>query len=153
METFYIIILAAHNLLRWVIIALAGYTLFRVYKGWIQKTDWGIKDQKAGTFFTISLDMQLLLGLLLYFVLSPLTKSFFQNIGDAMSNDILRFFGLEHFLLMVIAIALSHYTNSLAKKEMDSQKKFKQTSILFTIVILLILAAIPWSTRPLLPTL
>jgi hypothetical protein len=73
--------------------------------------------------------------------------------GDAMSNDILRFFGLEHFLLMVIAIALSHYTNSLAKKEMDSQKKFKQTSILFTIVILLILAAIPWSTRPLLPTL
>lgn len=153
MDTFYVIILAVHNLLRWIIVGLAIYVLYRMFSGWLQNKTWETSDQKAGTFFTISLDTQLLVGLLLYFVFSPLTKAFFQDFGGAMSNDVLRFFGLEHFLIMIIAIILAHYTNSFTKKELPDQKKFKTAAILFVLVVLLILAGIPWSTRPLIPML
>ena len=151
MNTLYTIFLAAHNILRWIILLLAINLLVRMSIGWIKKTPWKTADQKAGTYFTISMDTQLLLGLALYFVLSPLTKGVFQDFGAAMSNDILRFFGVEHFLIMVIAIALAHYTNSFTKKDLPDEKKFKRATILYAIVILLIIAGIPWSTRPLIP--
>lgn len=151
METSKIIFIAIHNLLRWVILGLGLVTLFRMYKGWLTKKRWNPFDQKIGMFFTMALDVQLLVGLLLYFVFSDLTKVAFTDIGAAMSNTTLRFFTVEHVLFMVIAIITAHIGNSIGKNETNDTKIYKKLSLAFSISIIFIVLAIPWTTRPLLP--
>jgi len=145
------IILAAHNILRWVIVILAVYALIRLVLGWVQKEAWNQSDLKSVSFFTIALDIQLLLGLLLYFVFSDLTKAAFSDFGAAMSNQVLRFFTVEHGLLMVIAITAAHVANAFGKKDLPDAKKFQRVTLLLGFAVMLIVAGIPWTSRPLLP--
>ena len=56
-----------HSVLRYVIILLFIYTIFRCVNGMKGKNEFGNADKKAGLFLTIALDIQLLLGLFLYF--------------------------------------------------------------------------------------
>lgn len=153
MDSIYPVILAIHNILRWIVAGFAIYTLFLVYTNLFGSKTWNGKISKASTFFTISLDTQLLIGLLLYFVFSPLSKAFFQDIGAGMSNATLRFFGMEHFLIMLIAIVFAHLGSAVRKKDLSDEKKLQRAAIFFTISIILILAGIPWASRPLLPGL
>ena len=94
-------ILAVHNILRWIVLILLVIALVRAFWGWFGKREWTPTDRKVGMFYSVSLDIQLLLGLLLYFVLSPITKIAFSDFGAAMANTDLRFFVLDHVLMMV----------------------------------------------------
>ena len=145
------IILATHNLLRWVIVILAVYALVRLILGWVQNRNWVQPDQKAVTFFTIALDIQLLVGLLLYFVFSDLIKAAFSDFGAAMSNQVLRFFTVEHSLLMVFAVIIAHVANAAGKKDLTDAKKFQRVTLLLGLAVVLIIAGVPWASRPLLP--
>jgi len=69
-----------------------------------------------GLFFMITLDLQLLLGLVLYFVLSPFTTQALNDFGAAMRNAPLRFFAVEHVTLMLAAVILVHVGRVLARK-------------------------------------
>ena len=57
-----------HNLTRWLVVAAAVYALARAVWGWLGKRKWEKGDHTAGILFTSMMDLQLLLGLLLYFV-------------------------------------------------------------------------------------
>ncbi|MBX7234631.1 MAG: hypothetical protein K1X65_09625 [Caldilineales bacterium] len=140
----YDFLLTLHSLLRWVVVIAAVLAVVRGFLGWSGKRPWSGLDDRLGLIFTISLDVQVLLGLLLYFVLSPITRAALSNLSAAMSNDVTRFFLAEHFPLMLIAVVLAHIGRSRARKAADNQKKFRQTAIWFGIALLLILAAIPW---------
>lgn len=94
------------------------------------------------------LDIQMLVGLILYFFLSPLTTAAFKNFGAAMSNPILRFFAIEHILYMIVAVALGHVGRTLAKKATEAVAKHRISAILYGLAVVVILLAIPWS-RPL----
>ena len=142
-------ILGTHNILRWVIVLLAIYALFRLITGWVSKKSWTLKDQKSVTYLVISLDLQLIFGLLLYFVFSDITKAAFADFGSAMSNQVLRFFTLEHSLMMAAGIVLVHLANTVGKKNLPDQKKWTRVTIMIGVALLLILAGIPWK-RPLL---
>lgn len=140
----YDFLLTLHSLLRWVVVIAAVLAVVRGFLGWSGNRPWSGLDDRLGLIFTISLDVQVLLGLLLYFVLSPITRAALSNLSAAMSNDVTRFFLAEHFPLMLIAVVLAHSGRSQARKAADNQKKFRQTAIWFGIALLLILAAIPW---------
>ena len=144
------IILGIHNILRWVIVIAAAFSLFRMVSGLIKKTTWSALDSKSGLIFTIALDLQLLLGLILYFIFSPLVKSFFANFSAAMAESSLRYWGVEHFLMMLLAVVFGHLGSALAKKQVLDQKKYQYGAIFFAITILFLLTGIPWF-RPLLP--
>ena len=148
----YEIFLAAHNLLRWIAFALVLLAAINYILGWAQKREWNETDRKLGLFATISLDVQLLLGLLLYFVYSPLTKSALQDFGAAMGITDLRFYAVEHALFMVLAVILAHVGSALAKKAAEPKAKFMRLAIFFGLALLLVLAGIPWG-RPLFPGL
>lgn len=151
MATAKTITLIIHSLLRWAIVLAALYAIFRLYQGWFRKRSWQPADRKAVMVFTILLDIQLLVGLLLYFVFSDLIKAAFANMAAAMGNQLLRFFTIEHTLMMVFAIALGHVAGAIGKKNIPDLDKFKRIAILITFAFLLILAGIPWTTRPLIP--
>ena len=151
MATAKIITLFIHNLLRWAIVISSVYTLFILFKGWIKNQAWQDAHRKALMIFTMLLDTQLLLGLLLYFVFSDLTKAAFADFSAAMGNQILRFFTVEHSLLMVLAIVIGHIASAVGKKDLPDLDKFKRTAILTAIAFFLLIGGIPWTIRPLIP--
>lgn len=148
----YPIILALHNIFRWVVVITAILALVRAYRGWLSKGDWSSADRRAGVFFSIAMDIQLLLGLLLYIFFSPITRAAFSNFGAAMSDPGARFFTLEHFLYMFLAVVFAHLGNSFAKKAAQPVDMHRRAVIWYTLAVLAILLGMPWM-RPLLPGL
>jgi hypothetical protein len=90
------------------------------------------------------MDIQFLIGIILYAFVSPLTKAAFSDFGAAMKNPALRFYAVEHILLMVIALVLVHIGRSKSKKAIAPWKKHRAAAIYYGIALVLILAGIPW---------
>jgi hypothetical protein len=107
--------------------------------GMTSKKEFTPKDRKIAILGLIGTHMQLLVGLILYFV-SPLG---FESLGK-MSDKALRLTSLEHPLLNLIAIALITIGWVKHKKLTTSESKFKTFSIYYGLGLLLILSRIPW---------
>lgn len=148
----YAFFLAFHNIVRWVALILAIVATVTAFLGWFGKRQWSERDRKIGSYFAISMDIQLLLGLILYFVLSPLTRTALADFGAAMGVSDLRFFAIEHAFYMILAVAFAHLGSILPRRAPDSKAKFQRAAIFFGLALLLILLGIPW-TRPLFPGL
>ena len=146
----YEITLALHNLMRWVILIVGALAVLRAAIGYFGKHAWIPADPKIGSYFAIALDIQLLLGLLLYFVLSPITRTALQDFGAAMSVTDLRFYAIEHSLVMVLAVVFAHLGSALSKRAEKPPQKHRAALIWRTLALLAILFAIPWA-RPLFP--
>jgi len=144
----YPVFLTIHNLLRWVVLFFAIVALVRAYSGWFNKKRWLVSDNRAGAIFTMLLDIQFLVGLILYVFLSPTTTAALRDFGSAMQGALTRFFAVEHVLLMVLALVAAHVGRTLAKKADTDVKKHRRAAIWFTIAVLLILASIPWPFLP-----
>src|SRR5204863_385241 len=100
----YTLVLALHSWLRWLAL-IAG----------IAATVTALSDRAStaprradlwGLALMVTLDMQMLIGLLLYFVLSPFTAEAMRDFGAAMRNSGLRFFAVEHLTLMLGAFVV-----------------------------------------------
>ena len=148
----YSVVLAIHNILRWVVLIVALVAVVRAYMGWFGKKEWTPADRKLGMFVGMSIDIQLLVGLLLYIFFSPLTRAVFQDFGAVMGVADLRFFAVEHVFYMVLAVVFAHLGSILSRKAPESKAKFQRAAIFFGLSLLLMLLGIPW-TRPLIPFL
>ena len=146
----YNFILAVHNILRWIVLVLLIIALVRAYWGWFGKREWDPTDTRVGRFYSISLDIQFLLGLILYFFLSDLTKIVLSNFGAAMSAREPRFFGVEHVFFMILAVILAHVGVAAAKRAEEAVIKHRRSAIWFSLSLIAILLGMPWF-RPLLP--
>ncbi|MFW6096644.1 MAG: hypothetical protein ACOC9Z_01140 [Chloroflexota bacterium] len=144
----YDITLTLHNLLRWIVLIAGLLAAIKAIIGWMQNGPWGSADRQLGRLFTVSLDIQVLLGLILYFVLSPVTTTNFSNFGEAMGNADIRFFLVEHLALMIVAVALAHIGSSRSRKAELDRNKHRLAAIFFTLAMIAIVVSIPWA-RPL----
>jgi len=133
-----------HDVLRWLLLVSLVVTLAKYLAGWLGNHSWKKTDNILGIVFTSLMDLQLLTGLVLYFFLSPLTKIAFSDFGAAMKNADLRFYAVEHFAMMLIAVILVHIGRAKSKKAKTDQGKFKIASIFFLIAMVLMVAGIPW---------
>lgn len=147
----YPVLLAIHNIFRWVVVVMALVALFRAYSGWFGKREWHPVDRAVGSFFAVSLDIQVLLGLGLYFF-GPWFRSLTADFGGAMQNDVLRFFTLEHAFYMILAVIVVHVGSILARRAPESLLKHRRAAIAYTLVALFLIVGVPW-WRPLLPGL
>jgi hypothetical protein len=98
--------------------------------------------------FGITVDIQFLLGLLLYAWLSPITRVAFADFGGAMRNAGLRFWAVEHLLGMVIAVALVNVGRTKIRKAVGDRRKHTLAAIYFGLGLLIMLASIPWPGMP-----
>jgi len=110
------------------------------------KKEYEAKDFRISLFALIVSHIQLLIGLILYFV-SP-RLSLFSELGmsGVMGDSINRLYLVEHPLINIIAVALITIGYSKHKKKLTSTPKFKTIAIFYTIALLLFLSRIPWST-------
>jgi len=134
-----------HNTLRWLVLLSLVITLVKYVSGWLGNQSWKKTDNILGIVFTSLMDVQLLTGLVLYFFLSPITKLAISDFGAAMKDPGLRFYAVEHFSMMLIAVVLVHVGRAKSKKAKTDSAKFKTATIFFLIALVVILAAIPWS--------
>ncbi|NGM60322.1 hypothetical protein G5B30_00195 [Sphingobacterium sp. SGG-5] len=100
-------------------------------------------NRKIALLGLISAHLQLVIGLVLYFI-SPLGLKSFS--GENMGNSLSRLYFLEHPLMMVLAIVLITVGYSKAKKLEDSQKANRTVLIFYIIGLIFVLSRIPWST-------
>ena len=144
MEGIYDIVLTLHDLVRWAVLILGVVAAGRALAGWFGRRGWLAIDDRLGLFFTISLDIQALLGLLLYFVLSDTVRANLSRFGEAMSEPATRAVLLEHPLMMLVALVLAHIGRSRAKKAPNPIARHRAAAIFYTLAIILVIVAIPW---------
>ena len=133
-----------HDVLRWLLLVSLAVTLVKYLAGWFGNQPWKKVDNILGIVFTSLMDLQLLTGLVLYFFLSPVTKLALSDFGAAMKDADLRFYAVEHFSMMLIAVVLVHIGRAKSKKAKTDQGKFKIATIFFLIALVLMVVAIPW---------
>lgn len=137
-------LLGLHNLTRWLIILAGILALVTMFGGLGGGRRFGPGERRAGLIYTIVLDVQLLIGLVLYGI-SPFMQGLMQNMSGAMSDSRARFFLVEHAVLMVLAIVAAHLGSALSRKEsLPDRTRFMRAAIFYTISLVLVFAAIPW---------
>lgn len=107
--------------------------------GLLSKKEFTEKDRKIALFALIAIHIQLLIGLVLYFV-SPLGLASLGQMKDAA----LRLTSLEHPLMNLIGISLITIGWIKHKKLINNGSKFKTFSIFYGLGLLIILSRIPW---------
>ena len=144
----YAAVLVLHSWLRWAVLAFALVAILRALAGARTGRPWDATDDRSGKLFVIALDVQVLLGLLLYFVLSPLTRSALADFGGAMQVSAVRFWAVEHVFGMVVGLLLAHRARVRARSIQDPRRRHRVVAIMYALALVAIAAAIPWPGTP-----
>ena len=91
MDTFYRITLYLHSWNRWIILIAGLLTILFAIAGMVNKKEYTKRDRVTSLVFISSLHLQLLIGILLYFVLSPITLHALSDFGAAMKDGAIRY--------------------------------------------------------------
>jgi uncharacterized membrane protein YozB (DUF420 family) len=141
-------LLFVHSWIRWAVVALGLIAVVRAAAGIRTRRPFTPLDEAGARRFGVALDVQFLLGLLLYVWASPFTTEAFRDVGAAMRNSQLRFFVVEHVFGMVVALALVHIGRARVKRALDSAGRHKTAFVFFGLALLATLASIPWPGMP-----
>jgi len=137
-------LLHAHSGLRWIVLVLIIWALYKSITGWVGKKEYQKSDRISALLALIFTHIQLLIGLGLYFI-SP--KVSFES--GVMENALIRFYTVEHMSMMIAAIILITIGFSTAKRLEDAVAKHKRVAIMYGIGLVIIIASIPWPFREL----
>jgi hypothetical protein len=140
----YGITLFLHSWTRWALLIAAVLIIVQAFRGWSGSQLWDSGKAKLSAAFVHLSSLQLVLGLLLYGIFSPLTTSAFSDMGAAMRDSTLRFWAVEHISMMVLAIALAHIGAGRIRKGNDDKAKHRAAGIFFTLAFVIMIASIPW---------
>lgn len=110
--------------------------------GMSSKKEFTTKDRKIALFALIATHIQLVVGLILYFISEVGLKAFSSE--GAMKIPELRLTMLEHPLTNIIAITLITIGWSKHKKATTNEAKFKSITLFYGLGLVLILIRIPW---------
>jgi hypothetical protein len=144
----YITVLAIHSMVRWVVLATGLIAVVRAITGWRSGRPWTLTDERSGMWFLSALDLQMLLGLALYFFLSPITHAALRDFGSVMGNSGLRYWTIEHAFGMLLGVTLAHIGRSRTRKIPHDARRHRIAAIFFTLALLSIAASIPWPGSP-----
>jgi hypothetical protein len=143
-------VLLVHSWLRWVALIAGIGTLAALLKPGDASA---ARAERWSLALLITLDVQLLLGLLLYFALSPFTAAALKDLGAAMQNPALRFFAVEHIVTMFGAVILVHVGRVIGRTAPSPEAKRTRLLVCVGFAMVAMLAGIPWpgmaSGRPL----
>ena len=135
-NSMYTFTLFLHSWNRWLILIAGIIVIGSAIKGLIANSEFTRFQKRWSTVFISSLHLQLLVGIIMYFFLSPVTAL-------AMKDSMLRFWAVEHTLVNIIAIGIAQTGSILAKKAGTQQSKHRRTLLWTGIAFILILAMIP----------
>lgn len=136
-------VLIIHSWLRWATLLLGiGATLNAL------RRDTDLSRRMPGrhwdTAFMMALDLQVLLGLLLYFGLSPVMRQAFNDFSTALRTPSLRFWAVNHIGWMIAAVVLVRTGRVLALTAKTSASRRERRLVFFALTTAAVVAGIPW---------
>lgn len=148
MRLMYSTALLLHSWLRWLVLVFGLLALVRGLMGASGRRPWTAGDEGAWRWFVITLDVQMLLGLVLYFLLSPITKGALADFGAAMQISSTRFWAVEHVFGMIVAVVLAHRGRTRVRAAADPVRRHRVAAVFAVLALVAILASIPWPGTP-----
>lgn len=140
-------LLALHSLFRWVVLIALIYSIIRASNGYFRKKVFSKTDNSLRHWTATIVHIQLLLGIGLYSV-SPIVNYFLHQYREAVHQREIRFFGMEHSTMMIIAVVIITIGSAKAKRKPTDREKFKTMAIWYSIGLFIILTSIPWPFSP-----
>lgn len=135
-------LLHSHSALRYIVLIMLIIVVTQSLIAWTSKHPYKPIHNRVGLFLFISTHIQLLLGIILFFV-SPAV----QFSGEAMKNPETRYWLVEHNTAMLLAIVLITLARTTSKKMTSDEAKHKRMFIFNTIALVIILVTIGMSGR------
>ncbi len=128
LQNLYPHLLGFHGLFRWVVLVAAIAAIFVAFSGWSGTKPPSANLRRFSVLFVIAMDIELLVGLLLYFGASAELRGAF----------------LAHIAPMLLAVVCAHVGGAFSRKGRTDLMKYRGAAIAFTISLLVMLAGIPW---------
>jgi uncharacterized membrane protein YqhA len=129
-----------HSFWRWVVLVAGLAAIVKALIGWLGQRPFEHLENQLGMIFITVLDVQVLLGLINW-----IGQGWAALIPQAMNNSALRFFAIEHPLMMLLALVVAHVGRVLSRRGETSLSQHRAAAIFYTLSLLLIISAIPWS--------
>ena len=140
-------VLSLHSIWAYVVLLVLLAVVLNAFSGLISKRVFGIRDLRLSLFGLIVSHIQLLIGLVLYFI-SPKYQWWSAGMGEVMKNSTYRLYLVEHPFTNILAIVLITMGWSLHKKQVNNHKKFVRIALFYTLGLALLLSRIPWVAWP-----
>lgn len=128
-------LLFLHSWIRWGVLALCAVSCALS----LRAGEWSRRDERLSVALVGLADLQLLIGLLLWIVASPLTHLAFSE-RLLFKGAPFTFFALFHPLMMLGALLWLHVQRARQKKQ-PSLQRWRDTMLLFLCLVAL---AVPW---------
>ncbi|WP_276091235.1 cytochrome B [Pedobacter sp. JY14-1] len=135
----YEILKSAHSGWRYIVLVLLVLAFVRAMAGWLGKQPYTEGNRKLNVFALISAHIQLVFGLLLYFIGSWFSVDSSQALG--------RYWKMEHIGMMIFAIVLITVGNARSKRGDDPLARHRAVALYFGLALVLIFAAIIAMTK------
>lgn len=135
-----------HSYWAYLVLFMLILTTVNSIVSWAGGKEYGARDMRLALFTLIVTHIQLLIGIVLYFV-SPRGLETIQAVGmkAAMGDPMLRLYVVEHPIGMILAVVFVTIGYSKHKKKLTSRPKFKLLSIFYALALIVTLAMIPWA--------
>ena len=131
-------LLHAHSGLRWLLLITLIIAIITAFIGWLGKKEYQKTDNIVALLLLSFTHIQLLLGLALYFMKG--WGIVFGNMSIAMKDETMRFWSIEHLVIMLLAGVLITMGRIKSKKATD-EKKHTIGSLFYGLALLLIIWA------------
>jgi hypothetical protein len=137
-----------HSVLRWVILILLVISIIKAYKGFKSGQSFKDGDRKTWLFTMIAAHVTLLIGLYQWLMGRYGLISMHLPEGAAIpEGKFLRFYQIEHPVIMILSIILITLGYGMAKKPVEDKVKYRKALSYFIYALVLILLGIPWPFR------
>lgn len=140
----YSVVQFIHSYWAYLVVIVLVVATFNALAKFFGKKEYGGKDMSLALFTLITMHIQLLIGLVLWFI-SPNGLAAIRTNGMGGLTSQARQLAVEHPFLMIIAVVLVTIGYSKHKKQRLSTPKFKKVAIFYTLALVAVLAIIPWN--------
>ena len=139
----YVATVFGHSVLRWIALLLGAVAVWRAVTGLSRGREFTSADSAAGLAFMIALDLQLLVGIVLY-VKSPITILGLHELDLAARSHALRFFTFIHPAIMLASVAFAHVARRRIAGAPDAPARHRSAAVFFGLALVLAVAGTPW---------
>lgn len=134
-----------HSYWAYLVLLILMISIINAIIGISSKKEFKEKDLRISLFALIVSHIQLIIGIVAYFVSDYYVHMQQIGMGEVMKNSEFRMAVVEHPLIGIIAIALITIGFSKHKKKATDAAKFKTIALFYGIALVLILSRIPWN--------
>jgi mono/diheme cytochrome c family protein len=140
----YALVLLAHSYVRWALVLAAVIAGLRSFVASGRGGAWGPSYERWHKTLLSLADTQFTLGALLYVWFSPISSAFFSDFRHGVHDRVLRFFGLEHAFMMVLAVAVLHIGRGRSKAAPTAKLRHRRVWVSCLAFLALAGSSIPW---------